>query len=287
MARQRRRGRKHLSPRKKSGPPLQDEDFAALIGLNPFQWTVQHLALVLACASVVLHAFITLCYGVAPLFIGAPVSLVGLPALVWLVADGVWAWALVCTLRRRWGPPRDLPVDPRSAWRYGSGFCLAAVAVGLAVAGAWQPMWRGLAGAGASWPLWPVQVALPVCLPLAQEPLAGAAIAVAFGALMVSVVALKWLGLARLFLLLVAVSLAAFAAWVWGEACVRFAGARGLAGVVLPAIQAEALAAPADFNAWVWALWWIGVLLWLAAASAVAGIFHLPRVALEAMRHRA
>ena len=287
MARQKRHGRKHLPPRKKSAPLLADEDFAARMGLSPFQWTVQQLALVLACASVCLHAFITLCYGVAPVFVGAPVSLMGLPALVWLVADGVWAWALVCTLRRRWGPPRDLSVDPRSAWRYGGGFCLAAVAVGLAVTGAWQPLWRGLAGAGASWPLWPVQVALPVCLPLAREPWAGWAIAVAFGALVVSVVALKWLAQARVFLVLMAVSLAAFAAWVWGEACVRFAGARGLAGVVLPAIQAEALAAPADFNAWVWALWWTGVLLWLAAASAAAGVFHLPRVALEAMRQRA
>lgn len=287
MARQRRRGRKHLPPVKKPGPLLADEDFAARMGLSPFQWTVQQLALVSACASVCLHAFITLCYGVAPVFVGAPVSLMGLPALVWLAADGVWAWALVCTLRRRWGPPRDLLADPRSAWRYGGGFCLAAVAVGLAVVDAWQPMWRGLVGAGASWPLWPVQVALPVCLPLAREPLAGAAIAVAFGALVVSVVALKWLGQARMFLVLMAVSLAAFAAWVWGEACVRFAGARGLAGVALPSIQAEALAAPADFNAWVWALWWTGVLLWLAAASAAAGVFHLPRVALEAMRQRA
>lgn len=285
MARQRRRGRKHLSPRKKSGPLLPDEDFDARMGLSPFQWTVQRLALVLACASVCLHAFITLCYGVAPVFVGVPVSLVGLPALVWLVADGVWAWALVCTLRRRWGPPRDLPVDPRSAWRYGGGFCLAVVAVGLAVAGAWQPVWPGLVGR-AAWPLWPVQAALPVCLPLAREPLAGAAIVVAFGALVVSGVALKWLGQARMFLLLMAVSLAAFAAWVWGEACVRLAGARGLAGVDLPALQAEALAAPADFHAWVWALWWAGVLLWLAAASAAAGVFHLPRGALEAMRPR-
>ncbi len=285
MARQRRRGRKHLSPRKKSGPLLPDEDFDARMGLSPFQWTVQRLALVLACASVCLHAFITLCYGVAPVFVGVPVSLVGLPALVWLVADGVWAWALVCTLRRRRGPPRDLPVDPRSAWRYGGGFCLAVVAVGLAVAGAWQPVWPGLVG-HAAWPLWPVQAALPVCLPLAREPLAGAAIAVAFGALVVSGVALKWLAQARMFLLLMAVSLAAFAAWVWGEACVRLAGARGLAGVDLPALQAEALAAPADFHAWVWALWWAGVLLWLAAASAAAGVFHLPRGALEAMRPR-
>ncbi len=147
MARQRRRGRKNLPSSKKSGPLLPDEDFAARMGLSPFQWTVQQLALVLACASVCLHAFITLCYGVAPVFVGAPVSLMGLPALVWLAADGVWAWALVCTLRRRWGPPRDLPVDPSSAWRYGGGFCLAAVAVGLAVVGAWQPLWRGLAGA--------------------------------------------------------------------------------------------------------------------------------------------
>lgn len=286
MARQRRRGRKPPSPRKKSVCPQPDADFAALKGRSPFQWTVQQLALVLACASVLLHAFITLCFGVAPVFIGAPISLTGMPALVWLVADGVWAWALACTLRRRWGPPQDVPEDPRSAWRYGGGFCLSAVAVGLAVVGAWEPLWPGLARQSV-WPLWPVQITLPLCLPLAREPLAGYAIAVAFGALLISVVAIKWLGQARLFLVLLALCLSAFAAMAWGEACVRLAGAHGLEGVALPAMQAVALAAPADFHAWVWALWWTGVLLWLAAASAAAGALHLPRMALEAMRQRA
>jgi hypothetical protein len=56
--------------------------------------------------------------------------------------------------------------------------------------------------------------------------------------------------------------------------------------VTLPALRAEALAAPADFDAWVWALWWTGVLLWLAAAMAAAGIFHLPRAALLAIQQQ-
>ncbi len=255
------------------------------MGLSPFQWTIQQVWLALALASVLSHAFATLCLGVAPVFVGAPASLVGLPALVWLIADGVWAWALWCTLRRRWGPARDVPTDPRSAWRYGGGACLAATAVALALAGAQQPMWRGLAGQ-APWLLWPVQMALPVCLPLAREPISGTLIGTAFAALALSVGALKLLRLPRVFLALVAVCLAAFAASAWGEACVRFAGARSLAGVDLPALRSEALAAPADFMAWIWALWWTGVLLWLTAAMAAAGIFHLPRAALQAMGRR-
>jgi hypothetical protein len=267
-------------------PPVPDEDFEALMGLSPFQWMAHQVWLALALASVLFHALATLCFGVAPVFVGAPVSLVGLPALVWVVADGVWAWALWRSLRHRWGPPRDLPTELRSAWRYGGGAFLAVSAVGLAIAEAWQPMWRGLAGP-APWLLWPVQAALPVCLPLAREPLSGTLIGAAFGAMVVSVGALRLMRLPRVFLALVAVCLAASAAWAWGESCVRFAGARSLAGVVLPAIQNDALAAPADFNAWTWALWWTGVLLWLAAAMAAAGIFHLPRAALLAMQqHR-
>ena len=64
---------------------------------------------------------------------------------------------------------------------------------------------------------------------------------------MVSVGTLKLLGLPRVFLILLAACLAAFAALAWGESCVRFAGAWSLAGVTLPALRAEALAAPADF----------------------------------------
>lgn len=286
MARQPRRGNKRRRPSRPAQPPVPDEDFEALMGLSPFQWMAYQVWLALAFASVLSHALATLCFGVAPVFLGAPISLVGLPALVWVFADGVWAWALWCSLRQRWSPPRDLPTDPRSAWRYGGGAFLAASAVGLAIAEAWQPMWRGLAGP-APWLLWPVQAALPVCLPLAREPLSGTLIGAAFGAMVVSVGALRLMRLPRVFLALVAVCLAASAAWAWGESCVRFAGARSLAGVILPAVQNEALAAPADFNAWIWALWWTGVLLWLAAAMAAAGIFHLPRAALRAMQqHR-
>ena len=284
MARQKRRGRKHPHPRQKSAAAPQGEDHAGVLGLSPFQQTVQQVALVLALVSVLWHAFITLCYGVAPVFIGAPVSLTGLPALLWLAADGVWAWALVCTLRRRRGASPEWPVDPHSARRYVGGFGLAAVSLGLALAGAWQPQWRGWVGAHTSWPLWPVQVALPVCLPLARESFSGWLIGAAFAAMMAGVGALKLLGLPRVFLALLAACLAAFAALAWGESCLRFAGARSLAGVALPALRAEAVAAPADFDAWVWALWWTGVLLWLAAAMAAAGIFHLPRAALAAIQ---
>jgi len=94
MARQPRRGNKRRRPSRPAQHPLPDEDFEALMGLSPFQWTVQQVWRALALASVLLHALATLCFGVAPVFVGAPVSLVGLPALVWVVADSVWAWAL-------------------------------------------------------------------------------------------------------------------------------------------------------------------------------------------------
>ena len=285
MARNPRRAGRRRRPLRAAQRATSQVDAQALQGLSPFQWTVQQAGLILALASLVSHAVVTLCLGVAPVFLGVPVSLVGFPALAWLAADAVWAWALGCTLRRRWGPLRVVPADPRSAWRYGIGACLAATAVALAIAGAWQPMWPGLA-ASAPWLLWPVQAALPACLPLARDPFSGFLIAAAFAALMVSVGALKLLGLPRVFLILLAACLAAFAALAWGESCVRFAGARSLAGVTLPALRTEALAAPADFDAWVWALWWTGVLLWLAAAMAAAGIFHLPRAALLAIQQQ-
>lgn len=287
MARKKRRGRKHRPGSRLASPALQGDDLAlaAFQGLSPYQQTVQRIGLVLALVSVLWHGFITLCYGVAPVFIGWPVSLTGLPALVWLAADGVWAWALVCTLlRRRRGPPRNGPQDPRSPGRYMAGFGLAAVALALALAGAWQPQWNGWVGAQAWWPLWPVHAALPACLPLAREPLSGLLIALAFAALIAGVGALKLLGLPRVFLALIAACLAAFAALAWGESCLRLAGARSLEGVALPLLRAEALAAPADFDAWIWALWWTGVLCWLTAAMALAGIFHLPRAALQSIR---
>ena len=81
MARNPRRAGRRRRPLRAAQRATSQVDAEALQGLSPFQWTVQQAGLILALASLVSHAVVTLCLGVAPVFLGVPVSLVGFPAL--------------------------------------------------------------------------------------------------------------------------------------------------------------------------------------------------------------
>lgn len=283
MARLRRR-RPRPGAQPPPSPAVPSSEAAAFwSGSTPFQWMLQRLWLGLFGLSFALHAGITLVYGVAPVFLWAPLSLRGLPAGVWLLADAAWlVWACQAWATRR-GAPRPMPDPVRTRRWLWAGACLAVVAVGLALADAEAPRWAGWSE-HTLWPLWPATVALPLCLPLARAPFADAIGWVAFGALVVAGLCQRWLRWPRVFLAVLVLSLSAFAAWAMGEGCLRYGVARGVPGVEVPSLHQAYRADGADYLAWTWAIGWSAALLWGAAASLAAALWHLPAASLQQLR---